>query len=282
MTTKYIFSQVFIVLTYLLLVASYLFKTRRKILLFNIAGSVMQAVSFFLLDAWSGFAVCIVAIVRSLIFFVQSYTKKDDKTTPFDIATLVLLNIACLILGVFTYDGPLSLLSIFATILYTFSVWQKNSKVYKFMGILISACWIVYNSFIFSIFGFACEMILFISVVVGLVFEYCDYRTKDDKLNPNLVEHLKKITKNFDFQPQNNAEVQSILYEKTGQYVKNINMLYTIECFATAGKILEKQGYEGFEVQTLEQDKKLAKFFSEEQINQIKNLLKVFSERRQG
>ena len=36
------------------------------------------------------------------------------------------------------------------------------------------------------------------------------------------------------------------------------------------------------EVQTLEQDKKLAKFFSEEQINQIKNLLKVFSERRQG
>lgn len=280
MTTKYIFSQIFIVLTYLLLVASYLFKSRRKILLFNIAGTVMQAVSFFLLDAWSGFAVCIVAIVRSSIFFVQSYTKKDDKTTPFDIAVLVLLNVACLVLCFFTYDGPLSLLSIFATMLYTFSVWQKNSKIYKFTGILISACWIAYNSFIFSIFGFVCEVILFVSVVVGLILEFCDFRTKDDKLNPNLVEHLKKITKRSDFEAKNVAEVQNILYEKTGQYIKNVNVLYTIERFATAGEILEKQGCEGFEIQILEQDKKLAKFFSEEQINQIKDFLKVFSEKK--
>ena len=280
MTTKYIFSQIFIVLTYLLLVASYLFKSRRKILLFNIAGTVMQAVSFFLLDAWSGFAVCIVAIVRSSIFFVQSYTKKDDKTTPFDIAVLVLLNVACLVLCFFTYDGPLSLLSIFATMLYTFSVWQKNSKIYKFTGILISACWIAYNSCIFSIFGFVCEVILFVSVVVGLILEFCDFRTKDDKLNPNLVEHLKKITKRSDFEAKNVAEVQNILYEKTGQYIKNVNVLYTIERFATAGEILEKQGCEGFEIQILEQDKKLAKFFSEEQINQIKDFLKVFSEKK--
>lgn len=67
----------------------------------------------------------------------------------------------------FTYDGFLSLLSVFATMLYTYSIWQKKTSIYKILGLPIGILWIAYNIYIMSIFGIILETILTISAIYG-------------------------------------------------------------------------------------------------------------------
>lgn len=75
-------------------------------------------------------------------------------------------------LAVWTYDGPLSLLSVAATVLYEISIWQNNTKVYKFLGIPVALCWMLYNIFIFSVAGILSEGIIFLAAVIGYLREY--------------------------------------------------------------------------------------------------------------
>lgn len=72
---------------------------------------------------------------------------------------------------IITYDGFFSLLSVFATMLYTYFVWQKNTTTYKLLGIPIGILWIAYNIYIFSIFGIILETILLICSISGYILE---------------------------------------------------------------------------------------------------------------
>ena len=72
---------------------------------------------------------------------------------------------------VFTYDGLLSLLSVIATMTYTYSVWQKKTNVYKFLGIPVGILWILYNIYVKSIFGVILESILLIASITGYLVE---------------------------------------------------------------------------------------------------------------
>ena len=72
---------------------------------------------------------------------------------------------------VFTYDGYLSLLSVFATMIYTYSVWQKKTIVYKLLGIPVGVLWILYNIYVKSIFGVILESILLIASITGYIAE---------------------------------------------------------------------------------------------------------------
>ena len=60
-------------------------------------------------------------------------------------------------------------MSVIATSLYTFSVWQKNVKVYKYLGIPMGILWISYNIYIMSIVELVLESALFISVLISII-----------------------------------------------------------------------------------------------------------------
>ena len=96
---------------------------------------------------------------------------KRDKINKKDIIILVILYVISSILAIFTYNGFLSLLSVFATMLYTYSVWQKKTNIYKLLGIPIGILWILYNIYIKSIFGVILESILLICSTTGYVLE---------------------------------------------------------------------------------------------------------------
>ena len=62
-------------------------------------------------------------------------------------------------------------MSVAATMLYTYSVWQKNTKVYKWLGVPVSLCWITYNIYISSLFGIILETVLMTSAIIGYLRE---------------------------------------------------------------------------------------------------------------
>ena len=168
----YILSQIFTIITYVLLALTYYAKDRKKVLIISFLSIIANGIAYIFLTAWTGFAMCIVALIRNIIFLVdEKKNGKRDKINKIDIIILIALYIISIISTVFTYDGFLSLLSVFATCLYTFSVWQKKTNIYKLLGIPIGILWILYNIYIMSIFGIILETILLICSITGYLLE---------------------------------------------------------------------------------------------------------------
>ena len=172
LTSTYILSQIFVILTYILLGITYYAKDRKRILILNFASLIANGIAYIFLNAWTGLAMTFVALLRNIIFLADE--KKNGKSTKInkkDIIILLILYIISIISAIFTYDGFLSLLSVFATMLYTFSVWQKKTYIYKLLGIPIEILWIAYNIYIMSIFGIVLESILAICSITGYILE---------------------------------------------------------------------------------------------------------------
>lgn len=115
---------------------------------------------------------CVVALIRNIIFWIDE--KKNGKRETInkkDIIILVILYSTIVVSTIFTYDGFLSLLSVFATSTYTFSVWQKKTNIYKLLGIPVGILWILYNIYVKSIFGIILESILLICSISGYLLE---------------------------------------------------------------------------------------------------------------
>jgi uncharacterized membrane protein len=171
---------------YGLLATTYYSKTRRKVLVLNLFSTLASAIAYIFLNAWSGLTTCIISIARNIVFLVDE--KKNgirENINRLDIMTLVGAYVLLIISAVFTYDGFFSLFSIFATMLYTFSVFQKKTTIYKLLGIPGGIAWIVYNIYIMSIFGIMLESILLVASITGYIME-----TKKNKLNSGKNELL--------------------------------------------------------------------------------------------
>lgn len=168
----YIMSQVFTIIMYIFSGLSYYAKDRKKVLILNFIGLISIAIAYVLLKAWTGLAMDIVAIIRNIIFLIDE--KKNgtrDKNTKKDVVILITLYAIIIVSTIFTYNGFLSLASVIATCIYTFSVWQKNVKTYKLLGVFVETFWIIYNIYIKSIFGIILEAIVLICAITGYIKE---------------------------------------------------------------------------------------------------------------
>lgn len=169
-TLLYVLSQIFIILNYVFLVITYQLKNKEKILLLSIGSQTACGLSYICLGAYTGLAMAIISIFRNTVFIInEEKNGVTEKTTANEILMLLVIYALVIVLSVITFNGFLSLLSVFATMLYTFSVWQKSTKVYKILGIPVSILWLSYNIYIHSIFGIILEFILMISAIIGFI-----------------------------------------------------------------------------------------------------------------
>ncbi len=168
----YILSQILTVVEYGLLGLSYLAKNRKAVVILDIASMATGIVVFLLLGADLGMAMSVVVLLANFYYLWDEHKHGKQKryfTRDFVVLAVVLLLI--LVLAILTYDGPLSLLSVFATTLYEISIWQKSTKMYKFLGIPVAGCWMAYNGVVGSIFGVICEFVMFSTSIYGYVIE---------------------------------------------------------------------------------------------------------------
>lgn len=68
--TTYILSQISIIIYYTLLATTYYAKNRNKVLVLNFLAIISEGMSYIFLGAWTGLAMCIVALIRNIIFYV--------------------------------------------------------------------------------------------------------------------------------------------------------------------------------------------------------------------
>ena len=156
LTFTYIASQVLIVIYYLVYSFTFGMKSKRKILYTSIIATFICAISYFLFNAYTGIAMCFVAIIRN-IWFSKSKTK-------FNLIAILLIIVIC---SVFTYQNMFSLLNSLATMIYTYSLWQDSTKIYKLLGISVNFIIIIYDISIKSIVVVIFMVIAFISSIIG-------------------------------------------------------------------------------------------------------------------
>ena len=157
----YIISQILVIIYYLIYSWTFHLKDSNKILIFGIIATIISSISYVLLNAYTGMAMCFVAIIRNLWF------QKNKRNT----LGLSLIFILTLIASIFTFNSYFCLFNIVATLIYTYALWQKNTKTYKLLGIIVNGLMIVYNIYIKSIFGVILISIAFISSIVGFLKE---------------------------------------------------------------------------------------------------------------
>lgn len=162
MDVVYIISQIFVIIQYIFIIATYYVKTKKKILVFNTMSAISAIISFLCLGAYLGCMMSFVSIFRNILFFKM---KDKDKIKLIIVLTLLFT------LTIFTYNGLLSLMPAVGTLLYTLSVWQEDTKTYKKYGIFIELSWFIYFIYVKSLFGIILESISLISVIYGLKIE---------------------------------------------------------------------------------------------------------------
>ena len=167
-TVAYIISQILTLILYSFLGISYLQKNRNKVLILNIIVDILHIAAMCLLKGYSGAAMGLVSLYRDIFLLIYSRKKNSKNRDIFILITSVILII---IFSFVTYNGIFSMLSIVATLITTFAIWQKNVKYYKFFGIISSLLWILYNVFVFSVVGIVLESIIFIFSTIGYIKE---------------------------------------------------------------------------------------------------------------
>ncbi len=172
-TWTYIWSQIFTLVEYGLLGATYFAKHRKLVVILDTISMAAGIVAYILLGADLGLAMSVVILLANFYYLYDEGRRgKNHKLKLRDYVFLALVLAIIAGLAVWTYDGPLSLLSVAATVLYEISIWQNNTKVYKFLGIPVALCWMLYNIFIFSVAGILSEGIIFLAAVIGYLREY--------------------------------------------------------------------------------------------------------------
>ena len=172
-TWTYIWSQIFTLIEYGLLGATYFAKHRKLVVILDTISMAAGIVAYILLGADLGLAMSVVILLANFYYLWDEHAEgTKNRLTLRDYIVLAIVLALIAVLAVLTYDGPLSLLSVAATVLYEISIfWQGNTKVYKLLGIPVAFCWMTYNGFVGSIFGVLCEFFMFAASVVGYMRE---------------------------------------------------------------------------------------------------------------
>lgn len=193
LTTQYIASQIVTIFVYIFLSLTYCVKNRKLILGFSFLSNFLNCVAFILLNAYTSAAMCAISIFRDIVFIIdQKINGKSDKITQKDYAILALIYGISIISIILTFKGFWTLLYAARSMLYTFSIWQKNNKLYRFMGIPVTLLVILDSIYIKSVFGVILQTVVLVCSGIGYFSE------KEEK-----EEKCYLLTGNFEmeFQP---------------------------------------------------------------------------------
>lgn len=79
LTVAYILSQIFTIITYILLAITYYAKDRKTVLTISFLSLIANGLAYAFLNAYTGLAMCVIALVRNIIFLVDE-RKMGSKT----------------------------------------------------------------------------------------------------------------------------------------------------------------------------------------------------------
>lgn len=147
-----------------LLVSSFQMKTRTGILKVQLVSESLWVLHYFLLGAYTGMALNVVAAVRCYVYGQRETKKWADK----DIVPVVFFIIAVLTC-VFSWSGPVSLLPTASICINTFVLWSKKPRFIRIFSIPGCVCWLIFNYISGSYAGVLTEILDLVSIATAIL-----------------------------------------------------------------------------------------------------------------
>ncbi|MBQ7140331.1 MAG: YgjV family protein [Bacilli bacterium] len=164
---SYLLSQLFVITATILLGITYFAKKKKNILILCVLYCIFYGLHYLLLNAITGALMTLISLIRNYWFYINS--KKNRENSKLILITLILIAI---ISGVMGYQDIFSIVSIFASITSTYSIWQDNIKIYRFLAVPVSLCFLIYAIHINSVIAIFTEIILLIMEIIGIISLY--------------------------------------------------------------------------------------------------------------
>ena len=161
---NYILSQIFLCLGLASLGVSFYLKNYKYRTICNIVAAFLMGVGYFCLGAYTAIGLNILGLIAYIFFYIF---KSKNKENP--LYFIIILWLITIINGIFTFSGCISLLPTIASLLFYFSIWQKNTFIYRLLGVVATIFYVLYNIMYKSWFGALAQSVLLIISIIGLI-----------------------------------------------------------------------------------------------------------------
>ncbi|MBE7041598.1 MAG: YgjV family protein [Ruminococcaceae bacterium] len=156
-------AQLLGILGFLLSIISFQQNTQKRIVFVQFLANISFTIHFYLIGAYTGSILNGIAIVRSFV-----YCFKDKKWASSNI-WIVIFSLAFIVAGIYTWEGPLSILPTTAMVLSSVSFGIKNPKLVRRIYFPCSPMWLIYNIVGGSIGGVLTECFAMVSIIIGML-----------------------------------------------------------------------------------------------------------------
>ena len=151
-------------------ILSYQGKSQRSVILMQLVGSAFFTANMFMLNAWSGFLLNALGILRAIV-----YANKERFRNMNFWNTLFFICYGLSYIAVFTvFQKPVTILNLLiemlptsAMVVSTVAFSRKNASDIRKFAWYVSPAWLVYDAISLSIGGTICETISLISIITA-------------------------------------------------------------------------------------------------------------------
>ena len=142
---------------------SYQVNSQKKLLVIQIVATVISAVSFMVLGAWTGFAMNCVAILRNVAYYNKDRKPFDNKLVPYVFAAIMIG------LGIATWTEWYCVLSVVGLVINTVALSSPSAQLIRGSILVTSPMVLLYDLLAGNIMEAMKELIAIISSVIGII-----------------------------------------------------------------------------------------------------------------
>ena len=151
---NFVIAQIIGGIALVILIISFYKDTKTQLLKYQIFSSLLYIVQYIFLGAYT---VCLM----SLICIIRNYIFKHYDKNKVPMYWLIFIIILMIILSMFTFNGFMSLIPMFESILYSVALWDGNLKVIRLAEIISCLLYIIYNIYVRAYIGLIGTIIVF-------------------------------------------------------------------------------------------------------------------------
>ena len=153
-------------------ILSYQQKSRKGAIAFQLCGSALFAVNFWLLGAVMGCILNLISAFRAVIFLNRDKFRANHPVwlAGFLLTFLLSYIMTFTILGkeITVFNLMVEFLPVIGMTATTLSFRRTDAKAIRRFGLVSSPCWLVYNIAVFSLGAIICEALSLGSILIGM------------------------------------------------------------------------------------------------------------------
>lgn len=162
--TENLAAQLVGVVALIIIIVSYQFDDRKKLVFLQFFSGIFFSVHFIMLGAYTGGVINIIGVIRAAIYYYKGkYPWSSVVLWP------VLFSLSSFIIAIFTWQSLLSILPALAFTCTSIALWTQKTRLTRIFCLCSSALFIVYNFASASYSGVLTEAIAICSLVIAVV-----------------------------------------------------------------------------------------------------------------